>query len=404
MRHCCAAGLALVPRGGATGLAGGAVPIGGEVVVELGRLRACGGSTPGCGASRSRRACRRPTCTAWRASTACASGPTRARPSSRRSAGWSPRTPAAPTPSGSASCGDWVTGLEAVVPPGDVVRAGGPLRKDVAGYDLVGLLVGSEGTLGVVTAAGCGSSRRPRPPWASSPPAPTRRPGARRSSTSWPPACGPPCSTSSTRARRPRRPAPSRSATSDAGAVPRPGRGRGHRRGGGARRRGAARGARRAAPGPSWSPRRAGRHARAVALARRGLARRRRRHGGKLGEDVAVPVERLADLVRATRRARRPPRAAHRRLGPRRRRQPPRDVPRRPGRRRGAAPRRARPRTSCWPGPPPRAGRSRASTASASSSAAGSRAQWDAPTVALHRAVKRAIDPDGLMNPGKKEP
>src|SRR2546428_8639929 len=49
--------------------------------------------------------------------------------------------------------GAWVTGLEAVVPPGEVMTVGGPIRKDVAGYDLIGLLVGSEGTLGVVTAA-----------------------------------------------------------------------------------------------------------------------------------------------------------------------------------------------------------------------------------------------------------
>jgi FAD/FMN-containing dehydrogenase len=46
-----------------------------------------------------------------------------------------------------------VTGLEAVIPPGDVVAVGGPLRKDVAGYDLKSLLIGSEGTLGVITAA-----------------------------------------------------------------------------------------------------------------------------------------------------------------------------------------------------------------------------------------------------------
>ncbi|HET7172141.1 MAG TPA: FAD-linked oxidase C-terminal domain-containing protein [Gaiellales bacterium] len=46
----------------------------------------------------------------------------------------------------------WVTGIEAVIPPGEVVTAGGPLRKDVAGYDLIGLLTGSEGTLGIVTA------------------------------------------------------------------------------------------------------------------------------------------------------------------------------------------------------------------------------------------------------------
>jgi FAD/FMN-containing dehydrogenase len=48
--------------------------------------------------------------------------------------------------------GRWVTGLEAVIPPGEVVEVGGPLRKDVAGYDLKSLLIGSEGTLGIVTA------------------------------------------------------------------------------------------------------------------------------------------------------------------------------------------------------------------------------------------------------------
>ena len=49
--------------------------------------------------------------------------------------------------------GDWVTGLEAVLPPGELVSVGGAIRKDVAGYDLKRLLVGSEGTLGIVTAA-----------------------------------------------------------------------------------------------------------------------------------------------------------------------------------------------------------------------------------------------------------
>jgi glycolate dehydrogenase FAD-linked subunit len=49
--------------------------------------------------------------------------------------------------------GRWVTGLEAVVPPGEVISVGGPIRKDVAGYDLKSLLIGSEGTLGIITAA-----------------------------------------------------------------------------------------------------------------------------------------------------------------------------------------------------------------------------------------------------------
>lgn len=49
--------------------------------------------------------------------------------------------------------GSWVTGLEVVLPPGEVVRIGGPVRKDVAGFDTLHLLIGSEGTLGVITAA-----------------------------------------------------------------------------------------------------------------------------------------------------------------------------------------------------------------------------------------------------------
>ncbi len=47
----------------------------------------------------------------------------------------------------------WVMGVEAVIAPGELVRFGGPVRKDVAGYDLRGLLIGSEGTLGIITAA-----------------------------------------------------------------------------------------------------------------------------------------------------------------------------------------------------------------------------------------------------------
>ncbi|HWH94850.1 MAG TPA: FAD-binding oxidoreductase [Baekduia sp.] len=47
----------------------------------------------------------------------------------------------------------WVTGVEAVLAPGDLVRFGGAIRKDVAGYDLRSLLIGSEGTLGIITAA-----------------------------------------------------------------------------------------------------------------------------------------------------------------------------------------------------------------------------------------------------------
>ena len=46
-----------------------------------------------------------------------------------------------------------VAGIEAVLPDGSIFDAMAPLKKDNRGYDLKHLLIGAEGTLGVVTAA-----------------------------------------------------------------------------------------------------------------------------------------------------------------------------------------------------------------------------------------------------------
>jgi glycolate oxidase len=46
---------------------------------------------------------------------------------------------------------DYVLGLEAVLPNGEIINTGGRVLKNVTGYNLTNLIVGSEGTLAVIT-------------------------------------------------------------------------------------------------------------------------------------------------------------------------------------------------------------------------------------------------------------
>ena len=58
---------------------------------------------------------------------------------------------------------DYVLGLEVVLADGEVIRTGGRNVKDVMGYDLTRLMVGSEGTLGIITEATLKLRPRPAP-------------------------------------------------------------------------------------------------------------------------------------------------------------------------------------------------------------------------------------------------
>jgi glycolate oxidase len=47
----------------------------------------------------------------------------------------------------------YVLGLEVVIPTGEIIRTGGLTSKNVVGFDLTGLICGSEGMLGIITEA-----------------------------------------------------------------------------------------------------------------------------------------------------------------------------------------------------------------------------------------------------------
>ena len=58
--------------------------------------------------------------------------------------------------------GNYVLGLTVVLADGRVLQAGNKCIKDVVGYDLLGLFTGSEGTLGVITAARLRLTAKPK--------------------------------------------------------------------------------------------------------------------------------------------------------------------------------------------------------------------------------------------------
>jgi glycolate oxidase subunit GlcD len=143
----------ITPRGGGTGYAGGAVPLEGGVVLSLERLDRVRAFDP----------------LVWRINVEAGVRTAKLHQLARDNGLWFPPDPGAAetsqvggniaTNAGGPHAfkygvtGAWVLGLEAVVPPGELITVGGPVRKDVAGYDLKSLLIGSEGTLGIITAA-----------------------------------------------------------------------------------------------------------------------------------------------------------------------------------------------------------------------------------------------------------
>jgi len=153
VRACGDAGASIVPQGGNTGLVGGSVPLHGEIVLDLRRLDALGPVDAGAGQV-----------------TAEAGVTIERLHDYAHAAGWNYGVDLSAR--GSATVGGTVAtnaggihvlrygstrrqllGVEAVFADGGVMRRLDGLEKDNTGYDLSGLLCGSEGTLAVITAA-----------------------------------------------------------------------------------------------------------------------------------------------------------------------------------------------------------------------------------------------------------
>jgi FAD/FMN-containing dehydrogenase len=153
LRACRAAGATVVPQGGNTGLVGGSVPLHGEVVLDLRRLDVLGPVDARAG------------------QVTAQAGVTLARLHAHvRAASWEygvdlgARDTATVGGTIATNAGGihvlrygatrrQVLGVEAVFADGRVIRRLDGLEKDNTGYDLAGLLCGSEGTLAVITAA-----------------------------------------------------------------------------------------------------------------------------------------------------------------------------------------------------------------------------------------------------------
>ncbi len=151
---CSAAGVAVVPRGGGTGLVGGQVMPGGlPLILSLERMAALRGIWP------DENAITVEAGMTLAAVQEAAAGAGRLFPLSLASEGTATIGGNLATNAGGTAvlrygnARDLCLGVEAVLADGQVLRGLKRLRKDNTGYDLKNLLIGSEGTLGVITAA-----------------------------------------------------------------------------------------------------------------------------------------------------------------------------------------------------------------------------------------------------------
>ncbi len=155
VRLCAEAGAALVPQGGNTGLAGGAVPDGSatQVVLSLARMNAIRGVDPVGLTLTAEAGC------VLKLAQDAAEAAGRLLPVSFAAEGSALVGGVVATNAGGINVVRYgmtrglVLGLEVVLADGSIVDGLRALRKDNAGYDWKQLFIGTEGTLGIVTAA-----------------------------------------------------------------------------------------------------------------------------------------------------------------------------------------------------------------------------------------------------------
>ena len=162
VRICAAAGTAIVPQGGNTGLCGGATPTGGEVVIvltRLNRIRAVDADNNSITVEAG--------CTLHAVQQA-AQEIDRLFPLSLAAEGSATIGGNLATNAGGVqvlrygNARELTLGLEVVLADGRVWNGLRALRKDNTGYDLKHLFIGAEGTLGLITAATLKLFPRPR--------------------------------------------------------------------------------------------------------------------------------------------------------------------------------------------------------------------------------------------------
>jgi len=159
--RCAAAGLPIVPQGGNTGLCGGATPFG-QLLLGLGRMTALRAVEPENFTLTAEAGC------TLQSVQEAAAAADRLFPLSLGAEGTCQIGGVISTNAGGVhvlhygSMRELVLGVEAVLPNGEIWNGLRSLRKDNTGYDLKQLFVGGEGTLGIVTAASLKLFPRPR--------------------------------------------------------------------------------------------------------------------------------------------------------------------------------------------------------------------------------------------------